>query len=222
MQSHIWWAILLVSSSLHFSLCLYTHLADPLHLLRCDIPALCSHLLLLLLLLFLPPSFHLTLPPSISHSSPYHSICLPVSPACPPHHPPHVSDKRPRCCQGDRSHCVPVARWLVAVAMIKNSEAALPLLLPSINKSSPPPTLLSPLRPRPSLPPVDTGRRKAQRPLRGTEQQWRDGVDDGLFVFISSVSLSLSLPLSFLSSCSQLHSSFPFIHLVSGCPARPV
>lgn len=80
MQSHIWWAILLVSSSLHFSLCLYTHLAAPLHLLRCDIPALCSHLLLLLLLLFLPPSLHLTLPPSISHSSPYHSICLPVSP----------------------------------------------------------------------------------------------------------------------------------------------
>lgn len=84
MQGHIWWAILPVSSSLHFSLCLYTHLADPLHLLRCDIPALCLHLLLLLTppvptptAPSRPPALHLTLlsPPL---PSAYLPACLPA------------------------------------------------------------------------------------------------------------------------------------------------
>ena len=58
----------------------FTHVANPLHLLRCDIPALCLHLLRFpLLLQCAPPSLHLTLLPSISHFSPYRSICLPVS-----------------------------------------------------------------------------------------------------------------------------------------------
>lgn len=178
MQGHIWWAILLVSSSLHFSLCLYTHLADPLHLLRCDIPALCLHLLLLLLLLqFLPPSLHLTLLPSISHFSPYHSICLPVSLPARLIIVPVYQTGDHAVAKATAAIVYPVARWLVAVAMIKNSEAPPPppppllLLLLSIDKSSPFFSLPSPFCHCPSLPPVDTSRRKAQRPLRGTEQQ---------------------------------------------------
>lgn len=53
-----------------------------------------------------PPSLNLTLLPSISHFSPYHSICLPVSPPA-SLHPPRVFRRRPCCCQGYRSHCVP-------------------------------------------------------------------------------------------------------------------
>lgn len=133
-----------------------------------------------------PPSLNLTLLPSISHFSPYHSICLPVSPPA-PLHPPRVSDGDHAVAKATGAIVYPVARWLVAVAMIKNSEAPPPplpllLLLPSIDKSS---QFFSSFF-CPSLPPPDyTTRRKARRPLRGTKQQWRDGMDDGLFVFIS-------------------------------------
>lgn len=47
-----------------------------------------------------PPVLHLTLVCLSLHLS----TCLPRDP---PHHPSHVADKRPRCCQGYRSHCVP-------------------------------------------------------------------------------------------------------------------
>lgn len=134
---------------------------------------------------------------SISPSCPLSHTSLPITPSV-------YLSPRPRLfilpVYSDGDHAVakatgaivyPVARWLVAVAMIKNSEAPPPplpllLLLPSIDKSSQFfSSFCCPSLP-PSLPPPDyTTRRKARRPLRGTKQQWRDGMDDGLFVFIS-------------------------------------
>lgn len=140
MQGHIWWTILLVSSSLHFSLCLYTHLAFPLHLLRCDIPALRLHLLLLL-------PFHPSVRRSISPSCPLSHTSLPITPSVYLSPRPHLfilpvySNGDHAVAKATGAIVYPVARWLVAVAMIKNSEAPPPplpllLLLPSIDKSS--------------------------------------------------------------------------------------
>lgn len=122
LRGHIWWAVPLLSSLLHFSLCPYTHLLDALHLLRCDTPALSSHLLLLL------P--HLAL----SRLSIHLSTCLPRRP---PQHPPRVPDERRAVARDTAAIVYPVARWPVAVEMIENSKVpppCPPLLHSSINK----------------------------------------------------------------------------------------
>lgn len=154
--------------------------------------------------------------PSISHSSSlslHLSTCLPC---CPPHHPPRVFVGDHAVAKATAAIVYPVARWLVAVAMIKNSEAPpclpLPLLLPSINKSSPFFPFLHSIVVLPSL--LSTLVEEKHGDLSGGLSN-NGGTDDGLFGFISYFSFLFSPSRSTL-----FFSSLPSILYLNVQPAQ--